>query len=108
METPIGYLKEIFFGNELTIDYSNFPNDNICTLNKWTKKHQILFPCDVIFYLIDHNILIESSGNFETNEVHYTFNSEFDSIILDIQWEYILGKIKPIIRETKLNQLGFN
>ncbi len=99
-------LREIFFGSELTVNYLKFPSETTCILNKWHRsKKSIVFPTDVILYLIDHNVLIESSGNFETGEHHYIYNTNLDNFKLD---NSLQEELKPVIREIKLNILGIN
>lgn len=92
-------LKEIFYGKELTIE----PTNN-CILSKWhPRKKAIPIPSTVVYYLITNKILEEDSGNFETGEIHYIYNSkigdkfECDNRMLDL--------LKPVLREVRLNYL---
>ncbi len=94
-------LKEIFYGRELTIE----PTLN-CILSKWhPRKKAIKIPNSVVYYLIKNNILEEDSGNFDTGEIHYIYNTEIgDKFECDKE---MLDLLKPVIREIRLNYLLF-
>ena len=99
-------LREIFYVSELTVSgvVNISPN---CTLNKWhPRKRAIGVSCEAIYYLIDNDILVERSGNYETGEVHYTYRPKVGDVFylnIDIK---IYKLLKPTLREVRLDKLG--
>jgi len=80
-------LSEIFRGRELTLTPFQkelepgkhnpplFHRSGICTLNKWSRKEKpVDVPVEIFKYLVDKEVLILDSGNFETGEEHYVYN----------------------------------
>lgn len=109
-------LKEIFKGRELTVtpfqkelepgkhDPPLFHRSGVCTLNKWSRyENPVNIPLEVFKYLVDMDVLILDSGNFETGEEHYVYNMERKKDLSkdDRIFEYL----KPILREIRLNKL---
>lgn len=99
-------LREIFYGSELTVEHDRlWSNNSSCTLNKWhPRKKPISISQDVVLYLIDNDILMEDSGNFETGEIHYVYDIKVGDNF-DIRQD-ILELLKPSIREFRLNKIG--
>lgn len=93
-------LKEIFMGREVTIDLNG-----VSSINKWSsKENEIYIPIRDINYLINCNVLILDSGNFETGEQHFIYNK---NRVKDISsTDDIFERLKPILREIRLNKLG--
>lgn len=109
-------LSEIFKGRELTLtpfEIELEPGKHIpplfhmsgtCTLNKWSRKEKpIDVPLEVFKYLMDMEVLILDSGNFETGEEHYVYN--FDRKKDLSSDDRIFKYLKPILREIRLNKL---
>lgn len=109
-------LKEIFKGRELTVtpfqkelepgkhDPPLFHKSGVCTLNKWSRyESPVNIPLEVFKYLVDMDVLTLDSGNFETGEEHYVYNTNRKKDISDN--DRIFEYLKPILREIRLNKL---
>ena len=96
-------IRDIFYGNELT-----WHGKDSFTLNKWClKKQPYEIPKEIAITLINDGWLEHDSGNFETKEEHYTYNT-FKTTEFEFYIEHnkeILDKLIPILRDIKLNKL---
>lgn len=91
-------VKEIFSGKELTLNRSS------AILCKYSIVHRsIEIPLRIANYLINNDCLVEDSGNFETGDVHYTYNYDNKKCLSDN--DPIFELLKPILREVRLNKL---
>jgi hypothetical protein len=94
-------LEKIFRGKELTLC-----NDT-AILNKWSiSRPRTEIPIRTARFLIDCDILVLDSGNWETNEHHYVYNDSLFGLEIKITQNEVLEDLKQIIRETKLNLLN--
>ena len=68
--------------------------------------YYLALPPVVINYMINCNILIEDSGNFETGEIHYILNTNRDKSIKE-GWDnkLLFTDLIPVLREIRLNKL---
>ena len=100
---------EIFGGRELTLTPTELPYaKGTFVLDKWHRKRRpVEIPVEIAKYLIDCGILILDSGNWETGEEHYIYNKECGKLSSDklSSDNIIFEKLKPILREIRLNEL---
>lgn len=109
-------LSEIFKGRELTVTPFQreiepgkhtpplYHKSAICTLNKWSRiEKSVDIPVEIFKYLVEREVLVLDSGNFETGEEHYIYNMNRKKDLSngDKLFEYL----KPILREIRLNKL---
>lgn len=91
-------VKSIFYGRELTIGGGK------PTLNRWMCGPKIEVSSGLAKFLIFNSILEGDSGNWETGEQHYTFNTEFNGQ-LNLN-EEIKTELIQISRILKLKSIG--
>lgn len=90
-------VKSIFYGRDLTI------GGGTPTLNKW-RYPPIEVSSGLAKFLILNSILEAHSGNWETGEQHYTFNTEFNGQLNPN--EEIKIELIRISRILKLKSIG--
>ena len=91
-------LKEIFKGREVTIGPTG------ASISKWSRyEKEVYISIRTVNYLINCDVLVLDSGNFETGEQHYVYNDCRQKDISDT--DPIFEQLKPILREVRLNKL---
>lgn len=91
-------IKEIFCGRELTLT-----KEKGFILNKWGKGESFYIPMRVANYLINCEVLVLDSGNFETGEQHFVYNREHNKG--QVANDRLLEELKPILRDIRIDKI---